>query len=617
MELISFRITNCFGFHDSGEVDLKDPHNLIYVLGRNSSGKSSFLNAIKYFESGIIPKDQPNFKNFNDSGANPRLTAEFTVEESDLSVVSFMESFFEKYKQVGLDKYAIDYNPKLKTLVNTIHAIYQTLIEELIEAKTVRIEKTAEGHYLFSQYHPFEKYYARHKQVGEAIKATYEQDKAINVRGSLTVVDSLSFNEIEDILFLQFPRILLFNEHYSLRDTLPERITSNNVHAGKDSVMLRAFIDYLDREKVEAFLESNDPDERDELRAQLQRRINELTAKVNRHRRGLANKDLLEIRLHEKNGLQITVQTDGKKSYYSNISDNTKFLFAYYLYHTQQNISGDILLFDEPSNGFHPTAQEFILNFLQSLADNQNLVIVSTHSEYLIDTNRLSGVRLMSIDEKKNITVKNHFYNQPKEKGDYLALQPIFDAIGFSFGKQIVIKDKVVITEGVTDMLYLRAFNTILKRKGELNIAPARSDSHILSLIPLLISQGITFKIVIDTGNIKKEIQKSYGISDDFIKEIPVPDAYASSVYISGIEDLFSKEDFKKLLTLIGEPIEAHFNKVPNSIYIKDKGNAKRLLAHHLYSYINDYDETKFETETIENFRTVLDFCKSRKWFAI
>ncbi len=135
---------------------------------------------------------------------------------------------------------------------------------------------------------------------------------------------------------------------------------------------------------------------------------------MNQYRAGTPNSDLLEITLHDKNGIQITVRTDGKKSYYVHLSDNTKFLFAYYLYKETNNISGDILLFDEPSNGFHPTAQTFILNFLKQRAAEGNLVIVATHSEYLIDLDFLSGVRLMSTDANKNIVVKNHFYNQAK-----------------------------------------------------------------------------------------------------------------------------------------------------------------------------------------------------------
>jgi len=395
---------------------------------------------------------------------------------------------------------------------------------------------------------------------------------------------------------------------------LSERITlkwENN-----DNQFEKTFVNYLGAEKVNQFLTSNDPDEREELLSELRGRVKSLTDKVNQYRDTSANTDLLEIRLHEKNGLQITVQTDGKKSYYSHLSDNTKFLFAYYLYQETNNIKGDILLFDEPSNGFHPSAQEFILNFLKQLAADGNLVIIATHSEYLIDLDHLSGVRLMSVDNSKNIVVKNHFYNQAKDRGDYLALQPILDAIGLRYGNQINIKDKVIVTEGITDLLYLRAFNKILECTEGIDIAPARGDGTILNIIPLLVSQGINFKVLLDTGTVKQKIQSAFGIEDKFIFEIPIPLDYVGKMDGSGIEDLFTKADFEKLLLEIGHSPTTEYQHVSNSYYMK-LSRAKRLVAQRFYETASSFSESNFEAETIENFRTALNFCKNLDWYSL
>ena len=89
MKLKSFQVINCFGFHDSEQINLDSEHNFIYLLGRNSSGKSSVLNGIKYFELGITPSEQANFLNFNDSGATRALVATYRVRESKLSEEQF------------------------------------------------------------------------------------------------------------------------------------------------------------------------------------------------------------------------------------------------------------------------------------------------------------------------------------------------------------------------------------------------------------------------------------------------------------------------------------------------------------------------------------------------
>lgn len=612
MKLESFRIINCFGFRDSGQIGLDSAHNFIYLLGRNSSGKSSVLNAIKYFELGIIPRQQQNFKNFNDSGAEPALVATYRLKESKLSEEDFEQDLIKKLTELGLRQAAVTSNVKLKTLFDTVLAIYTKLIARFNAAEEVVIWKMFDGHYHYLE-NSQDEYRARKQEVRDVIEEAKERDGNFRVDGTPRSI-AMTWNTFEDLLFLRSPNIYLFNEKFSLLEALPERIDSD--WETSDNKFLNAFVGYLGKQKVNRYLISNDPEEREQLLSELRGRVKTLTDRVNQYRAGSLNRDLLEITLHDKNGIQITVRTDGKKSYYTHLSDNTKFLFAYYLYQATSDINGDILLFDEPNNGFHPTAQAFLLSFFKQLAADGNLVIVSTHSEYLIDLNLLSDVRLMSTDDDKNIVVKNHFYNRPKEKGDYLALQPIFDAIGYRYGNQVNIKDRVIVTEGVTDLLYLRAFNNILRFTEELDIAPARGDGTILNVIPFLVSQGINFKLVVDAGTIKHTIQLAFAIEDKFFFEVPIPSAYVGRMTGSGVEDLFSKADFEKCLIAIGHTPTAEFKHVSNSHYMKSSGD-KRLAAQRLYETASSFSEADFETMTVENFRNVLEFCRDADWYSL
>jgi AAA15 family ATPase/GTPase len=484
------------------------------------------------------------------------------------------------------------------------------LFDELTGA--ISVHKDRAGHYHFLDANDDAAYKNRKQQIESVISKGSNSPGYFNIHGSNTQVN-LTFNTFEDVVFHQFPSIYLFNEKYSLREALPERI--DNDWASSNNSFEKLFVQYLGEEAVNRFLRSNDPDEREELLKQLRSKMSALTQKVNQHRPADEKQDLIEITLHEKNGIQITVKTDGKKSYYSHLSDNTKFLFAYYLYQEVNEISRDVLLFDEPNNGFHPTAQEFLLNFLKQLA-TVNLVIVATHSEHMIDLDRVSGIRLMGVDAQKNITVKNHFYNQPVEKGDYLALQPLLDAIGFRYGSQIHLKDKITVAEGVTDLLYIRAFNTILQYAQPVDIAPARGDGTILNIIPLLIAQGISFKIVLDTGEVKQRIQGAFGIDDQFVFEVPIPAAYVGHMQRSGIEDLFTKGDFERLLRDSGHVPSADFPHVSNSQYMRTAG-LKRVTAENFYKKADKQTEKDFEADTINSFRTLLEFCKNADWFVL
>jgi hypothetical protein len=85
---------------------------------------------------------------------------------------------------------------------------------------------------------------------------------------------------------------------------LPERIDSN--WESSKSKFSATFIEYLGKKNVNKYLNSNDPEEREELLSELRGKVKNLTDKVNQSKSGSPNTDLLEITLHDKNGIQIT-----------------------------------------------------------------------------------------------------------------------------------------------------------------------------------------------------------------------------------------------------------------------------------------------------------------------
>lgn len=617
MKLSTFQIINCFGFRDSGKVNLLNPNNLIYILGRNSSGKSSLLNSIRYFEINNVPSEKPKFHNFNKAETSPTLKAIFLFETSKLNYQTFLKGITAEFEKSSINERAISNNDRIKILVEEAKSIYKNLIEELNNEGKVEIHKLGNGSYHFIQ-EDFNKYKNRKAKIDQLIKNAIQQNGQFVIQNTAYHL-TITFDSFERTLFLQFPKIYIFNEEYSLNNSLPDKIIPD--WEDNEDRFEKRFIQYLGEEKVDRFLAADDPEEREKILNGLRKNLNKLVKKVNENRSTTEKTDLMEMRLDSSTeGIQITVKTDKKKSFFSHLSDNTKFLFAYHLYAETDNIQKNILLFDEPNNGFHPTAQKKMLRFLQDLGKKGNQVIVSTHSEYLIDPDYLSGVRLMSSDENNNIIVKGHFYNQTNQKGDYLALQPIFDAIGYKYGNQLEVENKVIITEGVTDLLYLRAFNQILKFNLELHIAPARGEGQIPHLVSFLISQGLSLKIIIDTGNIKTHIQTDFGVEDKFIFEVPVPKVFISKVNGSGIEDLFSKADFEKLLVKVGYKLSTQFPHRSNSSYMTSSDvdkTAKRLVAHFLYENVKDYKKTDFDKETIKNFTQVLEFCKNQDWFSL
>jgi hypothetical protein len=320
--------------------------------------------------------------------------------------------------------------------------------------------------------------------------------------------------------------------------------------------------------------------------------------------------------IDRKADVRVILEVDGKESYHEHLSDNTKFLIAYHIFQEDRkhkNNLNSVLLFDEPNDGFHPSAEGKMLRFLSSLASDGNQAVITTHSQYMIDVDRLPAIRIMGRAEDGSLHVSNGIYRPASPGGDILALQPVTEAIGLHYAEQLVVQDKVIITEGYTDMLYIRAFKRILSHAATLNIAPLRGESQIAQFIPFLISQDAAFKIVLDSESIKQDIQKEYPISDEFFFVIPTP-AGVNPKYGVGIEDLISKTDFANLLTRYGLTLDAKKHKnVSNSNYAKQE-KVKADIATRLYTD-QPLDASDFETSTLEAFENVLDFCESKVWF--
>ena len=631
ISLKSYQIRGCFGFEDSGEILFDNAKNFYYILGINSSGKSTFLRAIKSFGNEIVPMNEKNFENFNTSDDQPLLKAKYGLENEKLDIQKFLNALTQFiHKKLGFNhtQSSLMNNPTIKEFAEKIKETYETIIDDINKHGSFVVIRDKDGNYYFDPVNDDPNITSdRINRLNAILGNKLKQDsdgKNLEYNGQRYHL-SIAATQVENLMSIFLPKIFIFDEKFSLTEDLPKRIEHETLKSslGQNSV-LGALIAFLGKEKIRKFLNTVDPEEQRSFLDKFQTKITDLCQKINLQiKRDTDTDNNIDLTLSANYGLQITVKTNGKKSFYHNLSDNTKFLFAYYLFNESQTIDDSILLFDEPNKGFHPTAQDSLLNFLKSLSKN-NLVLVSTHSEYLIDPDMLSSIKLMSKDTSGRLYVKNHFYDQAKGKGDFLALTPVIEAIGLKYAKRIDIADKVIVTEGITDLIYIRAFNKMFEYNIELNIAPARGNSTILNVIPLLISQGLSFKIILDTSQdkIKKKIVNDYGIDQKNIYEIPIPKINSGDVKNSGIEDIFSKTDFKtKVLDENSITIDATFSRIPNSAYVtkldKEKIVSKRILAEVFSNKSGSYSKDDFETITVESVNNIFDFMRSDEWITI
>jgi hypothetical protein len=526
LRLESFRIRNCFGFWDSGEIDLGAPGNLVYFLGRNSSGKTSVLRAISYFEYGVVPEQQPNFQNYESIAGKRTLRARFSVDPSaghKLSVAPLFDEVIQRFAnaglQAGVNEDGFSVSPSSQgakeaaALLDHINECYSDLVKETQDKGEVWIEKVPNGSYKFlTEEDGYESYDQRRETIVARID---ESNRQLRNEGKTPL--SLDFDWIEGLPYKQFPEIFFFTERFSLEEDLPRSIRTEHLK-GEQNALIEAFLSIIDRQTWMNLLAASGRARLKRYNDAVQEALDALSAEINQDTvEGVADADFIRFYVDRTRDVRIVLEVDGKESYYEHLSDNTKFLIAYHIFQqdrARKNALNSILLFDEPSKGFHSTAERKILRFLQSLAERGNQVLISTHSQHLIDLDRLTAVRIMSRDENGHLCVDNRLYGSSGAGTDTLALQPVTDAIGLRYADQLVTRDKVVITEGYTELLYLRLFSRLLGY-DELNLAPVTGEGKILTFISFLASQGISFKVALDSSKVKSAIQRTVPVPND------------------------------------------------------------------------------------------------------
>jgi energy-coupling factor transporter ATP-binding protein EcfA2 len=477
--------------------------------------------------------------------------------------------------------------------------MYATLFNEMATAGTFQLIKFSPRNCQLMAGEQFDEATQRRGEI-RAIINRLLPNNSFNYANANHAVTHPTPSDLDRLGAQIVPTITYYNEQYNLTNDLPDHLTVALVGTPPNNVT-NEFVTLLGADDLTSLFQTNDPDEQDILRATIQQRADALVAAINS-----SSSRLVQITLSmTSSGLQITLRTDGKKSFYRHLSDATKFLIAYHVY-AHQHQPGAVLLFDEPSRGLHSSAERYLREFLERLAA-ENHVIVSTHSERLIDLDHLDRIRLMQQDEEGRATVLNSL-RPPRDRASYLlALQPIFDAIGLAHTNQTLTNANVVLTEGLTDYLYLRAFHELTSAPTPYGIAPGRGEATLLTIAPFMASQGVSIKFILDHPSVKEAIQETYGISETAIFLIPTISV------TRGIEDLFSVSDYARILNAAGYGTTIDDLRIGNSAYAKQTN--KRLVAQTFRNSVANYTLDSFDTFTKDNIRNLLTFCADDNWF--
>ncbi len=231
-----------------------------------------------------------------------------------------------------------------------------------------------------------------------------------------------------------------------------------------------------------------------------------------------------------------------------------------------------IYLLDEPGVHLHVNAQKDILRFFDTLAENNNQIIYTTHSPFMINIDSLGSVRALDKDENGCTRIYNSVFNadlSPVNKMD--TLSPIVNALGMDLKHSIGPRSdsKNIITEGISEYYYLLS---MIKYFGlsseEYCIIPANGADAIINVCSILIGWGYNFSVLYDLDSkgvsACKLITTKFGLRVNeivhFLVDVGNNQWWEKAYYESNkceIENFISKDILQQIRTPdeSGEPI--------------------------------------------------------------
>jgi predicted ATPase len=138
--------------------------------------------------------------------------------------------------------------------------------------------------------------------------------------------------------------------------------------------------------------------------------------------------------------------------------------FLVFLVETKEEHSNTILLLDEPGLSLHPMAQYDLAKFFRKLTEDNQLLYTS-HSPFLIDMDNLANVKVVYIDSdtgRTKVTSNLRYNAKDAEKSIY----PIHAALGLTVSDTPLLGCLPVLVEGQSDQIYLNMIKRYLMGKG-------------------------------------------------------------------------------------------------------------------------------------------------------
>jgi predicted ATP-dependent endonuclease of OLD family len=223
-----------------------------------------------------------------------------------------------------------------------------------------------------------------------------------------------------------------------------------------------------------------------------------------------------------------------------------------------------VLLLDEPGLNLHALAQADLLEYIRELAESHQ-VIYSTHSPFMIDSERLDEVRVVEDKIKEGTKVSGDLAGSSDE-----SLFPLQAALGYTIAQNLFLAKKNILVEGPADLIVLQHLESLLEQAGkdgslEGVIVPAGGLDKVATFISLLGANKLKVVVLHDKASkpnqrledlVQEKLIERKKVLDFTMfmpsgtKEADLEDILPAEAYVKAFNKTYKKDLGSKSLTL-------------------------------------------------------------------
>lgn len=590
MKVKSVKIQNFKSFaEENNRIDLD---NINTIVGKNESGKSNLIQAIGKLElTGI--NDINYFKNSNKNNIKkPSISLVLVPYKSEKNI-------YKSTKDTVItinDQYDIDIDGGLTEIISN---------DKNFQKNRERMNELKKNIY-FNDENKRERFNNIIKMINDAeskvfINYTYIDNMISSLENNSTYEDFIQcIKECRKHLikfYSIFPQFILLDD-IELKTKYTRKYLEDNTQSKQMLKYLLKTIG-IDFNTLMGYWKLSQDDDKYNFVEEMNSKIERIITEFNK----FYKQEIVKLRVNfDMDSLNFVVKTNNKYLNLGERSNGLKWYLNMYiqlLAKTQKyDIENYVVLLDEPGVYLHVNAQKEILNLFEDFTLKENQIIYTTQLPSMIYQNDLYRTRIIIKDDLGNSNIGNRYYSLPhKMSSKKETITPILTAIGMNMEYSFTAMDRKkvnIITEGISDYNYLKAFLMQNQYKKEYNIIPSSGVDNIHNIISILIGWGYKYKILIDQD---KEGRKEYKVLTNKLlvdlNDIKFVDGTnkANNNLDFSIEGLFSEEDKNN----IG---------INNEDYSDEKAYYSLEL---LKRVINN--EYKYSDETLNNFDKII-----KKW---